>query len=82
MQPKGALASSRFTGSPSRLRDSAVRVERVGVHNQLWLETSVEARLVYKAFRSGKREEARTETRARPCRLNIGEPADFRAVYG
>src|SRR5580700_7557508 len=44
MQPGKPLRRSRFTGSPSRLRKSAVREERVGVHNQLWTESRQETR--------------------------------------
>ena len=38
----------RFKGSPVRQRTSAVRVERVGVHDQLWLELSPVARRSYR----------------------------------
>jgi hypothetical protein len=38
----------RFKGSPVRQRKSAVRVERVGVHDQLWLESSPVARRSYR----------------------------------
>ena len=38
----------RFKGSPVRQRNSAVRVERVGEHDQLWLELFSLARRSYR----------------------------------